>query len=70
MHRAAEAIAPEMGSRPGTRHMVERAKALLGQEENGSGNVVGRGDESRYWHLICQEYLAARAIRPGSRLRI
>jgi formylglycine-generating enzyme required for sulfatase activity len=41
---------------------LRRAEAFVEQEEVDSGIIVSRGSEIRFWHLIFQEYLSARAI--------
>jgi formylglycine-generating enzyme required for sulfatase activity len=38
------------------------AEQFLKDEELDSGIVVGRGDDTRFWHLTFQEYLAGRAL--------
>jgi len=40
----------------------ERAAQFLEEEELGSGIVVRRGSDIRFWHLTFQEHLAARAL--------
>jgi formylglycine-generating enzyme required for sulfatase activity len=38
------------------------AEQFLKDEELDSGIVVGRGDDTRFWHLTFQEYLAGRGL--------
>jgi formylglycine-generating enzyme required for sulfatase activity len=67
---AAEAIEAHFAGRDeGER--IEQAERFLSEEEVDSGIVVGRGNELRFWHLIFQEFLAARAIagRPDAEQR-
>ena len=62
---AAEAIAGSF--REGEEHeRIARADRFLRQEEQDSGIIVGRGDHVRFWHLTCQEFLAARALAARS----
>ena len=41
---------------------LEEAERFLEEEEVDSGIVVSRGREIRFWHLIFQEFLAARVL--------
>ena len=61
---AAEKIAPEWpkGFEQSERQRIQIAETFLGEEEMDSGIVVRRGDDIRFWHLMFQEFLSARAI--------
>ena len=58
---AAESIAGEWPEE-GAKRRIGAAQGFLEEEELDIGIVIGRGNQSRFWHLTFQEYLAARAI--------
>jgi formylglycine-generating enzyme required for sulfatase activity len=58
---AADVLAARFrGGGKGESHRM--AEDFISQEEVDSGIIVSRGSSIRFWHLIFQEYLAARAI--------
>jgi formylglycine-generating enzyme required for sulfatase activity len=58
---AAREIAPAWREAP-DEDRAGLAEQFLKDEELDSGIVVGRGDDTRFWHLTFQEYLAGRAL--------
>lgn len=58
---------------PGLKGDLTAAAKFLDEEEKDSGIIANRGDETRFWHLTFQEYLAARAfatVREADRNRL
>ena len=60
-HWAADSIAGEWPEER-AKSRIGAAQNFLEEEELDSGIVIGRGNQTRFWHLTFQEYLAARAI--------
>src|SRR5271157_1016183 len=58
---AAREIAPAWREAP-DEDRAALAEQFLKDEELDSGIVVARGDDTRFWHLTFQEYLAGRAL--------